>query len=150
MGFRSSTRCRMPSGATAPNTWSSSCSSYFTWTAKICGRRTLARDAALEDLFADYDQGRVRLSHAFDADSASVLQSACRLVLCLLSSLPVRGLLRPIPADRHAAPPSHTTSSSIDEQKRAGRPLASLHVGEVLCAYKVCQRLCYRKEQRFR
>ena len=40
-----------------------------------------SRRAALEDLFADYDQGRVRLSQAFDADGASVLQSACKMGL---------------------------------------------------------------------
>jgi bifunctional non-homologous end joining protein LigD len=40
-----------------------------------------SRRAALEDLFADYDQGRVRLSQAFGADGASVLQSACKMGL---------------------------------------------------------------------
>ena len=35
----------------------------------------------LEQLFADYDQGRVRLSQTFDADGASVLQSACKMGL---------------------------------------------------------------------
>ena len=40
-----------------------------------------SRRAALEELFSDYDQARVRLSQAFDADGASVLQSACKMGL---------------------------------------------------------------------
>ena len=39
------------------------------------------RRAVLEQLFADYDQGRVRLSQTFDADGASVLQSAYKMGL---------------------------------------------------------------------
>jgi bifunctional non-homologous end joining protein LigD len=39
------------------------------------------RRAALEKLFANYDQDRVRLSQTFDADGASVLQSACKMGL---------------------------------------------------------------------
>ena len=39
------------------------------------------RRAVLEQLFADYDQGRVRLSQTFDADGVSVLQSACKMGL---------------------------------------------------------------------
>jgi bifunctional non-homologous end joining protein LigD len=39
------------------------------------------RRAVLEQLFTDYDQGRVRLSQTFDADGASVLQSACKMGL---------------------------------------------------------------------
>src|SRR4029079_15282417 len=37
--------------------------------------------AVLEQLFADYDQSRVRISQTFDADGASVLQSACKMGL---------------------------------------------------------------------
>jgi len=47
-----------------------------------------------------------------------------------LNTLPVGGLLCSIAADRHTAPPSRMASGSIDEEKRAGRPLASFHVGE--------------------
>ena len=39
------------------------------------------RRAVLEQLFADYDPPRVRLSQTFDADGASVLQSACKMGL---------------------------------------------------------------------
>jgi bifunctional non-homologous end joining protein LigD len=39
------------------------------------------RRAVLEQLFAGYDQPRVRLSQTFDADGASVLQSACKMGL---------------------------------------------------------------------
>jgi len=39
------------------------------------------RRAVLEQLFAHYDQGRVRFSQTFDADGASVLQSACKMGL---------------------------------------------------------------------
>jgi bifunctional non-homologous end joining protein LigD len=37
--------------------------------------------AALEQLFVNYDQPRVRVSQTFDADGASVLQSACKMGL---------------------------------------------------------------------
>src|SRR5664279_1901815 len=37
------------------------------------------RRRALEAVFADHTEGRVRLSQIFDADGPSVLQSACRL-----------------------------------------------------------------------
>jgi bifunctional non-homologous end joining protein LigD len=39
------------------------------------------RRAVLERLFSDYDSDRVRLSQTFDADGASVLQSACKMGL---------------------------------------------------------------------
>ena len=39
------------------------------------------RRAALEQLFADHDQDRVRVSQTFDADGTSVLQSACKMGL---------------------------------------------------------------------
>jgi hypothetical protein len=51
----------------------------------------------------------------------------------------MRGLFCSIAADRHAAPPARTASSSVDEQKRTLRPLARFHVGEVLCADEVGQ-----------
>src|SRR4030095_2354786 len=39
------------------------------------------RRAMLEDLFSDFEQDRVRLRQTFDADGASVLQSACKMGL---------------------------------------------------------------------
>jgi len=39
------------------------------------------RRAALESLFAGYESDRVRMSQTFDADGASVLQSACKMGL---------------------------------------------------------------------
>jgi len=41
----------------------------------------IERRAVLESLFADYDSDRVRLSQTFEADGASVLQSACKMGL---------------------------------------------------------------------
>jgi len=48
----------------------------------------------------------------------------------------------------HTAPPSSTTPSSINEQKRALGPFARFHIGKILCADEVSQRSCQRKEQR--
>src|SRR4030095_12824802 len=45
------------------------------------GLESRDRRAVLEQLFTDYDQGRVRLSQTFDADGASVLQSAFKMGL---------------------------------------------------------------------
>jgi bifunctional non-homologous end joining protein LigD len=39
------------------------------------------RRGLLEELFSDFEQDRVRLSQTFDADGASVLQSACKMGL---------------------------------------------------------------------
>jgi hypothetical protein len=58
----------------------------------------------------------------------------------LLEALSVRGLFCPIAADRHAAPPSRTAPSSIDEEERALGTLARLYVGEVFGADKIGQR----------
>ena len=60
-----------------------------------------------------------------------------------LEPVSVRRLFCSIATDRHAAPPSGMTSGSIDEEKRAGRPLASFHLGEVLCADELRQRPRY-------
>jgi len=65
-----------------------------------------------------------------------------------LEPISVRSLLCAIAADRHAAPPAGVTPGSIDEEKRTGRSLASLHVGEVCFADEVCKRSRDRKEQR--
>src|SRR2546429_7567633 len=67
----------------------------------------------------------------------------------LLSTLAVSGLLRAIAADCHAAPPARGASGAIDEEKRAGRPLARFQIGEVLGADEGRQRSRYREEQRF-
>jgi len=64
-----------------------------------------------------------------------------------LSTFPMGCLLGSVPADRHAAPPANMTACSIDEQKCARRPLANLHVGEVLRAYEVRQRSGYREQE---
>jgi len=45
-----------------------------------------------------------------------------------LEAMPVRRLLRPVPADRHAAPSSRAAAGVIREKQRAGRTFASLHV----------------------
>jgi hypothetical protein len=64
-----------------------------------------------------------------------------------LNTLPVGSLLCPITADCHAAPPASMTARSIEEQQRAGLPLASLHVAEILLAYEVGQCSRYWQEQ---
>jgi hypothetical protein len=67
----------------------------------------------------------------------------------LLSTLAVSGLFRAIAADCHAAPPARSAAGAIDEEKRAGRPLACFQMGEILGADEVRQRARYREEQRF-
>jgi hypothetical protein len=68
----------------------------------------------------------------------------------LFGALSVCRLFCSIAADRHAAPSTRAASSSIDEQKRASRPLARFHIGEVLCADEVGQRSRQGKEKRLR
>jgi hypothetical protein len=52
--------------------------------------------------------------------------SQIAVFLCSLSTLPVRRLLCSIAANRHAAPPLHMASGSIDEEKRAARQDSNL------------------------
>jgi hypothetical protein len=49
----------------------------------------------------------------------------------------MRRLLRPISTDCHAAPPSSMAAGAIDKEQRAGRPLAGLHLREILPADQV-------------
>src|SRR5215472_8731427 len=57
-------------------------------------------------------------------------------------------LLRPVAAERHAAPPPHAASRVIREEQRAGRALTGLHVGKVLPANEPGQLRGNREEKR--
>src|SRR3546814_3145068 len=67
-----------------------------------------------------------------------------------LAPLPVRRLLRPVAAQRHAAPAPRMAARVVGEQQRAGRPLAGLHLREILRADKARQRFADRQQQSFR
>src|SRR5262245_49493104 len=59
----------------------------------------------------------------------------------ILEPLPVSGDLRPVAADRHAAPPARVPSRVIGKQQCAPMTLARFHVGEVFVADKFRQDL---------
>src|SRR5580704_14581992 len=60
----------------------------------------------------------------------------------------MRCLLRPVAADRHAAPPPYATACVVGKKQRARVAVAGLHVGEILGTDKLCQRLPDRQQQR--
>ena len=64
------------------------------------------------------------------------------------SSLSMRGLFCSIAANGHGTPAAGTPTRSIDKHQRAAVAFASLHTSEILVAYKLCHRLCDRKQQR--
>jgi len=69
--------------------------------------------------------------------------------MLLFEPISVSSLLCPIAADSHAAPFARMTAGAIDKEERAGRSLASFHIGEVLVADEVRKRSRNGKEQRF-
>ena len=60
----------------------------------------------------------------------------------------MRGLLHPVSAERHAAPPSPMSSRVVAEQQRAAVALTGFHVGEILSAHELRKRLRDRQQQR--
>ena len=64
-----------------------------------------------------------------------------------LEAIPVGGLLRAVPADRHAAPTAGAASCVVGKEERADRALTGLHVGEVLGADELSQRFPDREQK---
>ena len=64
-----------------------------------------------------------------------------------LESISVSRLLRPIAADRHAAPASPMAPCMVGEQEGAGGAFAGLNVGKVLSADEPRQRLPDREQK---
>jgi hypothetical protein len=57
------------------------------------------------------------------------------------------GLLCPVAADGHAAPPARTTARAVNEDQRAGRTFTRFHVCEILLAHESRQGFPDRQEQ---
>src|SRR5260221_4741340 len=72
------------------------------------------------------------------------------LTLMRLEAVPMRRLLRPVPAHRHAAPATRMAAGVIGEEKRASGALTGLHMREIFRADKTRQPLAHRQQQRFR
>ena len=89
-----------------------------------------------------YARERIRPS-----SSASCGPNICLLRMGLAPP-PVRGLLRPVSANIHAAPSSRATSRVIGEEERAAGALARLHIRKILLANKVRKRLADRQQKR--
>ena len=62
----------------------------------------------------------------------------------------VRGLLRAVSTNRHAAPAPRAAPRMVGEQQRAGRPLTGFHMRKILRADEPRQRLADGEKQRVR
>ena len=112
--------------------------------------RTGDAGKSTDNPFGDGNNAAVQAALGDHGGTGSLSRVLVRTFFGALGTLPMRRLLCPIAADRHAAPPSHMASGSIDEQKRAGRPFAGFHVGKVFRADEVGQRSCQWNQQRLR
>src|SRR3546814_8434769 len=79
--------------------------------------------------------------------AGAFLLSGRSLVLMRLAPLPVRRLLRPVAAQRHAAPAPRMAARMVGEQQCAGGSLAGLHLREILRADKARQHFADRSEE---